>query len=66
VHKACSNFVGGWVQGGDNLDRAEHIAQARRVELKFIGGLLAVSARLEALWFVRGTSGILCKPSNAA
>jgi hypothetical protein len=28
VLKACSNFVGGWVQGGDNLDRAKQTARA--------------------------------------
>jgi hypothetical protein len=28
VLKACSNFVGGWIQGGDNLDRVEHTPQA--------------------------------------
>jgi hypothetical protein len=28
VQKARSNFVGGWVQGGDNLDNAEQTAQA--------------------------------------
>ena len=28
MQKACSNLVGGWVQGGDNLDRAEQTAQA--------------------------------------
>jgi hypothetical protein len=28
VQKACSNFVVGWVQGGDSLDRAEQTAQA--------------------------------------
>jgi ribosomal protein S2 len=49
VLKACSNFVRGWVQGGDNQDRAEqtaqailHIAQAQdeaEVYGRFMGGL---------------------------
>jgi hypothetical protein len=32
----------------------------------FISGLLAVSARLEAIRGVRGNSGILCKACKAA
>ena len=42
--KACSNFIGGRIQSGDNLDRLEwtaraslHIAKAQS-EPRFVGG----------------------------
>ena len=54
--KACSNLVGGWVQGGDNLDRAEqtapailHIAQAQsgaEIYWRFISGFSPIASNL--------------------
>lgn len=45
--KACSNFIGGWIQSGDNLDRLRwtaqaslHIAKAQEGTIcrRFVGG----------------------------
>jgi hypothetical protein len=61
VQKACSNFVGGWVQGGDNLDRAEqtailHIAQAQG-ESEICGRFVGGPARNRALLRSQGDRG---------
>ena len=54
--KACSNLVGGWVQGGDNLDCVEqtaqailHIAQAQdeaEIYWRFISGFGTIGSNL--------------------
>ena len=56
MQKACSNFAGGWVQGGDNLDRAEqtapailHIAQAQsgaEIYWRFMSGCGPIGSNL--------------------
>ena len=70
--KICESFAGGFAPVAGDLDYPEqpmqrvlHAAKVREVA-KFIGGLLAVSARLRAIRVAQGNRGIICKPCKAA
>jgi hypothetical protein len=72
VLQVCSNFVGGWVQEGDNLDRLEQPVQAfrtsrkRRERAKFVGGLWAVPPEIALFWATDAPLCNLCKSCKAA